>query len=33
MTTAEFLASLRERDVRLWLEDGQLKCDAPAGSP
>lgn len=32
MTTAEFLASLRERDVRLWLEDGQLKCDAPPGA-
>lgn len=32
MTTAEFLASLRERDVRLWLEDGQLKCDAPLGA-
>jgi thioesterase domain-containing protein len=31
MTAAEFLATLRERDVRLWLEDGQLKCDAPAG--
>lgn len=32
MTTAEFLSSLRERDVRLWLEDGQLKCDAPPGA-
>jgi thioesterase domain-containing protein len=32
MTTAEFLANLRERDVRLWLEDGQLKCDAPPGA-
>jgi thioesterase domain-containing protein len=32
MTTAEFLANLRERDVRLWLEDGQLKCDAPTGA-
>jgi thioesterase domain-containing protein len=32
MTTAEFLSSLRERDVRLWLEDGKLKCDAPPGA-
>jgi thioesterase domain-containing protein len=32
MTTAEFLASLRARDVRLWLEDGKLKCDAPPGA-
>ena len=31
MTTAEFLSSLRERDVRLWAEDGRLKCDAPPG--
>lgn len=32
MTTAEFLSSLRQRNVRLWLENGQLKCDAPRGS-
>lgn len=32
MTTAEFLSRLRERDVRLWLEGGQLKCDAPLGA-
>jgi thioesterase domain-containing protein len=32
MTTAEFLSRLRERDVRLWLEDGKLKCDAPRGA-
>jgi thioesterase domain-containing protein len=32
MTTAEFLSRLRERDVRLWLEDGQLRCDAPRGA-
>ena len=32
MTTSEFLSSLRERDVRLWLENGQLKCDAPRGA-
>ena len=29
--TAEFVASLRERGVRLWVEDGRLKCDAPPG--
>ena len=32
MTTAEFLATLRERDVRLWAEGGRLKCDAPPGA-
>ena len=32
MSTPEFLATLRERDVRLWAENGQLKCDAPAGA-
>ena len=32
MSSAEFLSSLRERDVRLWLEDGKLKCDAPKGA-
>jgi thioesterase domain-containing protein len=26
-----FLSRLRERDVRLWVEDGRLKCDAPPG--
>jgi thioesterase domain-containing protein len=31
MTTAQFLASLRESDVRLVVEDGKLKVDAPAG--
>jgi thioesterase domain-containing protein len=31
MSTAEFLSMLRERDVRLWVEDGRLKCDAPHG--
>ena len=31
MTTAEFLSSLRERGVRLSVEDGRLKCDAPPG--
>ena len=31
MSTAEFLSSLRERHVRLWVEDGRLKCDAPPG--
>jgi len=32
MSTAEFLSSLREREVRLWVEDGRLKCDAPPGA-
>ena len=31
MTTADFLSSLRERGVRLSVEDGRLKCDAPPG--
>jgi thioesterase domain-containing protein len=32
MSTSEFLSRLRERDVRLWVEDGRLKCDAPPGA-
>ena len=32
MSTAEFLATLRERGVRLWAEDDRLKCDAPPGA-
>lgn len=31
MSTAEFLSNLRERGVRVWVEDGRLKADAPAG--
>lgn len=31
MITADFLSSLRGRGVRLWVEDGRLKCDAPPG--
>ncbi|MBA2515407.1 MAG: hypothetical protein H0V26_13955, partial [Solirubrobacterales bacterium] len=31
MTTPEFLASLRERGVRLRVEYGRLMCDAPPG--
>ena len=31
LSTSEFLSNLRERDVRLWVEDGRLKCDAPPG--
>ena len=31
MTTAEFLSTLRERGVRVWVEDGRLKADAPTG--
>jgi thioesterase domain-containing protein len=29
--TAEFLSKLRARGVRVWVEDGRLKCDAPPG--
>jgi thioesterase domain-containing protein len=32
MTTAELLSSLRERNVRLWVEAGKLKIDAPQGA-
>ncbi len=31
LSTSEFLSNLRERDVRLWVQDGRLKCDAPPG--
>jgi thioesterase domain-containing protein len=31
MSAAEFLSKLRERDVRVWVEDGRLKCSAPPG--
>ena len=29
---AELLSTLRERDVRLWVEDDRLKCSAPEGA-
>jgi len=32
MDTATLLSTLRTRDVRLWVEDGQLKCSAPVGA-
>jgi thioesterase domain-containing protein len=32
MSTAEFLAVLRRRDVHLRSEDGELRCSAPAGA-
>lgn len=32
MSTAEFLASLRERDIRLVAEGDKLRCNAPAGA-
>ena len=32
MDTAALLSHLRERDVRVWVQDGRLKCDAPAGA-
>ena len=31
MNTTEFLSILRERNVRLWVDNGRLKCDAPPG--
>jgi thioesterase domain-containing protein len=32
MTTAEFLSSLRDCDIRLWAEHGRVRCSAPAGA-
>jgi thioesterase domain-containing protein len=32
MDTATLLSKLRERDVRLWVEEERLKCSAPAGA-
>lgn len=32
MNTAELLSKLRERDIRLWIEEDRLKCSAPAGA-
>ncbi|MBO0755434.1 MAG: hypothetical protein J2P54_06205 [Bradyrhizobiaceae bacterium] len=32
MDTATLLSRLRERDVRLWVEEDRLKCSAPAGA-
>src|SRR5437868_15234335 len=32
MDTATLLSILRARDVRLWIEDAQLKCSAPVGA-
>ena len=32
MDTATFLSTLRERDVRLWVEEDRIKCTAPAGA-
>jgi thioesterase domain-containing protein len=31
-TTVEFLASLRARDIRVWVEDGRLRVSARAGA-
>jgi hypothetical protein len=30
--TANLLSTLRQRDVKLWIEDNQLKCSMPAGA-
>jgi thioesterase domain-containing protein len=32
MDTAALLSTLRERDVRLWVDEDRLKCSAPAGA-
>lgn len=32
MDTATLLATLRDRDVKLWVEQGRLKCSAPVGA-
>jgi thioesterase domain-containing protein len=32
MDTATLLSTLRERDVRLWVDEDRLKCSAPAGA-
>jgi thioesterase domain-containing protein len=32
MDAAALLSTLRARDVRLWIEDAQLKCSAPVGA-
>jgi amino acid adenylation domain-containing protein len=32
MTLVELLSTLHKRDIRLWVEDGRLRYDAPAGS-
>jgi thioesterase domain-containing protein len=32
MDAAALLSTLRTRDVRLWIEDAQLKCSAPVGA-
>jgi thioesterase domain-containing protein len=31
-STAEFLATLREREIRVWADNGQLRCEAPPGA-
>ena len=32
MDRTTLISTLRERDVRLWIEDDRLKCSAPAGA-
>lgn len=32
MDAAALLSTLRDRDVRLWIEDAQLRCSAPVGA-
>ena len=31
MRTAEFLAHLKSLQVRVWAEEGELRCSAPKG--
>ena len=32
MSTTAFLAQLRDRDIRIWMEGDKLRCNAPAGA-
>src|SRR2546423_13333431 len=32
MSTEGFLAKLRRLDIRVWVEDGRLRCSAPEGT-
>jgi hypothetical protein len=32
MDAATLLSILRERDVKLWVEEGGLRCSAPTGA-
>ena len=32
MNPAELISDLRQRGIELWIEEGRLKCPAPAGT-